>query len=72
MLNRPVSLSLRQGHDEASLNNCETGLGQSQYLRDRGRPVSVSVRRSLIIFEINTIFTPYSLTICEIRQEALE
>jgi hypothetical protein len=68
MLDRPVSVSLRQDHNEASLNNCEMDLGQSQYLRDKGRPVSVSVRHSLIICETNALFAPYSLIICETLQ----
>jgi hypothetical protein len=68
MPHRPVSLSLGQDHDEASLNNCETVFGQSHYLRDRVRPVSGSVRYSLIIFETNAVFAPCSLTIFETRQ----
>lgn len=64
----PVSLSLRQKQREASLNNCEMSFGQSQYIRDIGRLVSVSVRCSLIIFETNAHFGPYSLIIFETRQ----
>ena len=43
-------------------------LGQSQYIRDKCRAVSISVRPSLIIFETNAHFGPYSLTIFETRQ----
>ena len=45
--------------------------GQSQYIRDIGRLVSVSVRCSLIIFETNAHFGPYSLIIFETRHAAL-
>jgi hypothetical protein len=68
MPHTPISLSLRQDHDEASLNNCETGFGQSHYLRDTVRPVSISVRYSLVIFETNALFAPCSLTIFETRR----
>lgn len=65
---RPVSLSLRQDRCEAGLRNYETTCGQSHYLRDGSRLVSLFVRRNLSIFETNGLLRPHSLIIFEILQ----